>query len=65
MGVLDPDGKMPLDMRMTFLKNRNLLRNAVERLISWEPEKIIISHGRWYETDGVEELRRAFRWILN
>ena len=65
MGVLDPDGKMPLDMRMTFLKNRNLLRNAVERLIPWEPKKIIISHGRWYETDGVEELRRAFRWILN
>jgi len=65
VGVLDPDGKMPLDMRMTFLKNRNLLRNAVERLISWEPEKIIISHGRWYETDGVEELQRAFRWILS
>ena len=26
-----------------------------------KPERIILAHGRWYDRDGVSELRRAFR----
>jgi hypothetical protein len=32
--------------------------------VAWQPERIILAHGRWYEKDGTEELRRAFRWLL-
>lgn len=63
-GAADPDGKAPIDMQLTFLRHRKTLRQAVERMISWAPERIVISHGRWYETDGTSELRRAFRWAL-
>ena len=68
-GIRDPDGKMPLDMRLSFRfgeggKGRQLLRQAVDTMLSWEPERIIISHGRWYEKEGSAELRRAFRWLL-
>ncbi|HEV7346525.1 MAG TPA: DUF4336 domain-containing protein [Devosia sp.] len=63
-GVSDPDGQMPRDMRLTFRSQRQQLRQAVEQMISWAPERIILAHGRWYPANGVKELRRAFRWLL-
>ncbi|HXR93433.1 MAG TPA: hypothetical protein VN750_24460 [Steroidobacteraceae bacterium] len=64
-GVLDPHGSMPKDMRLSFRKQRRELRAAVETMISWGPDRIIIAHGRWYQQDGVKELERAFRWLLS
>ncbi|HVS75818.1 MAG TPA: DUF4336 domain-containing protein [Steroidobacteraceae bacterium] len=63
-GVRDPDGRMPYDMRLTFRERKPELRAAVERMIAWGPERILLAHGRWYAQDGVGELRRAFRWLL-
>jgi hypothetical protein len=62
-GVTDPHGAMPRDMRLTFPKP--VLRRAVETMLAWNPERIILAHGRWYETNGTAELRRAFRWVLD
>ncbi len=62
-GMLDPDGQMPRDMRLTF-SDKSQLRAAVEQMIAWRPERIILAHGRWYERNGVAELKRAFRWVL-
>lgn len=64
-GVQDPDGQMPRDMRLTFAREKPQLRAAIETMISWDPERIILAHGRWYQSNGAAELRRAFRWILN
>ena len=61
-GVLDPDGKAPIRLRRTFRRGRPQLRAAVEQMIGWAPERVILAHGRWYDRDGVAELRRAFRW---
>ena len=63
-GCLDPDGSMPRDMRLTYSKRKPELRATIERMIAWDPERIILAHGRWYQHDGVEELRRAFAWVL-
>lgn len=64
-GVRDPDGSMPRDMRLTFSgPYRDGLRASVETMIEWKPARIILAHGRWYPENGVEELRRAFRWLL-
>lgn len=63
-GVRDPDGGMPRDMRFTFRQHKAALRAAVERMIAWNPERIILAHGRWYALAGTYELRRAFRWLL-
>ncbi len=60
-GVSDPDGKMPLDIYMSSLGNRKSLKQAVQAMIDWDPIRVIIAHGRWYETDGTAELKRAFR----
>jgi hypothetical protein len=64
-GCLDPNGGTPRDMRLTFAKQKSRFRTAVETMIAWNPERIILAHGRWYDKDGARELRRAFRWVLN
>jgi len=64
-GAQDPDGGMPRDMRATFARHRPALRAAIETMIAWNPERIILAHGRWYARDGAHELRRAFRWVLD
>lgn len=63
-GNVHPDGKAPIDMQLSFIGRRRELRRTVQRMIDWEPERIILAHGRCYADDGVAELRRAFRWIL-
>lgn len=56
------NGETPRDMRLFY--SRAKLRRAVETMIAWEPERIVLAHGRWYERDAVSELRRAFGWVL-
>ena len=62
-GNTDPDGKLPIDLRLSYRGRHDQIGQAVTRMLGWEPERIILAHGRWYESDGVAELRRAFRWV--
>ncbi len=64
IGAFDNGGGMPRDMRATFRKGREPLRRAIETMISWRPEKVVIAHGRWFEQDGVGELKRGLGWAL-
>jgi hypothetical protein len=63
-GIQAPNGQMPRDMRLTFRGNETLLRRQVERMIGWGPERVILSHGSWFENDAVRHLEHAFRWVL-
>jgi hypothetical protein len=62
-GIDDSDGKMPPDMRWSF-RDKDALAEDLERMIAWGPRRVILAHGRWYEHNGVEELERAFRKLL-
>lgn len=64
-GVLDPDGKMPLDMRLSYLGHRTEARACFERMLAWRPQRIILAHGRCYLEDGETQLRRAFAWLAH
>lgn len=64
-GCADPDGKTPLDLRMTFWGRKEQARACLKRILQWEPKKVILSHGRCYEQDAMIEVRRAFRWLDN
>ena len=63
IGIADPDGKTPLDLRLTFWGNKAQARQGYEQMLAWAPEKIILAHGRWYPENGVAELKRAFQWL--
>ena len=54
MGMRLPAEK-PQDFRGSLRRMRNRLH----------PERVIIAHGRWFETEGAAELRRSFRWLLD
>ena len=62
-GAADPDGKAPIDLRLTFSGRKDAARASFERMLAWEPDKVILAHGRWYNRNGSAELRRAFRWL--
>jgi Domain of unknown function (DUF4336) len=64
LGILAPDGKAPLYLRMIVRMRRDEARRAITRMIGWAPERVIFSHGRWFERDATAELKRAFRWLL-
>ena len=59
----DPHGSAPYDMRLSFLGRRRALRAGVRRMLAWQPERVILAHGRWYAKDGAAELARAFAWV--
>ena len=61
-GVAAPYGGVPLDMRLSFT-NRNLARRSLEKLLSWDFEKLIIAHGVCIEKDAKPFVERAFRWL--
>ena len=58
------NGAMPRDMRASY-RDKAALKAAVEAMIGWDPARIVLAHGRWYERDGAKELRRAFSWLLD
>ncbi len=62
-GSCDPDGKAPLDLRLTFWGHKEQARLSREKMLRWNPETVILGHGRWYRNNGTAELHRAFRWL--
>lgn len=62
-GPVHPDGKAPVDLRMSFWGGHERARRSLSRMLAWHPERVILAHGKWYEKDGEAELRRAFRWL--
>ncbi len=61
-GVASPDGGVGLDIRLTFT-NRKLARRSLEKLLSWDFDKLIIAHGDCIEKNAKAFVERAFRWL--
>jgi hypothetical protein len=63
-GMYHPGGGIFFGMRLPLLLQRRKLRAAVEKLLSWQPEGIILSHGRCFESNGTAILRRLLGWAI-
>ena len=63
-GVANPNGGVGLDIRLSFT-NRNLARRSLEKLLSWDFDKLIIAHGACIEKDAKPFVERAFRWLAH
>lgn len=61
-GVVAPNGGVGLDIRLSFI-NRTLARQSLERLLSWDFDKLIIAHGPCIEQDAKAFVERVFRWL--
>jgi len=62
-GVVSPRGGVALEIRLSFT-NRNLARRSLEKLLSWDFDKLIIAHGVCIEKDAKAFAERAFRWLV-
>ena len=61
-GVASPHGGVPLDIRLSFT-HRNLARRSLEKMLSWDFDKLVIAHGPCIEKDAKPFVERAFRWL--
>jgi hypothetical protein len=59
-GMYYPRGQIFFGMRLPLLLQKKKSTAAVERVLSWEPDRVILSHGRCFESNGGETLRRVF-----
>jgi hypothetical protein len=61
LGVLDHFGPS-LNFKI-FERNKAQTRQSIERILGWDFERVIISHGEVIERGGREKLRDAFAWL--
>ena len=64
IGVLGPEGGTPLYLRVAVRAKRKQAAHAASRMVDWNPERVIFSHGRWFDRNGAAALRRALGWLL-
>lgn len=65
-GILAPNGKMPIDWRLSFFFSKNQARQHVKRILAWKPQKIVMSHGVIVEQEAEAFLKRSFpsSWMV-
>lgn len=61
-GLLGPNGSTPREWRLTFT-DRKRARAALERVLAWNPERLLIAHGTCAESNGAEVLARSLAWL--
>ena len=64
LGTLAPDGMPPAYLRGVYKLRRRAAAAAAETLLALGPERVIFSHGSWFERDGTAALRRSLRWLV-
>ncbi len=62
VGAAAPYGGVGLDLRLSFI-NRKLARQSLEKMLSWDFDKLVIAHGNCVEKDAKLFVERAFRWL--
>lgn len=59
-GMYHPHGQIFFGMRLPFLLQRKKAKAAIRRIASWRPQRIVLSHGRCFEDNAGEVIRRLF-----
>lgn len=60
-GIVEGKGYAPLEWRLSFF-DRTSTRDAVQRVLAWNPERVIMAHGEWQSSHGRQFLEKAFNW---
>lgn len=55
-------GYAPLEVRLSFF-NRKAAREAVQAMLTWKADRVIVAHGDPVLNDGGAYLARAFHWL--
>ena len=60
-GMYYPRGQIFFGMRLPLLLQRSKTRAAIEKIKSWEPQRIVLAHGRCFEANGNQTIQRLFK----
>lgn len=55
-------GYAPLEWRLSW-RDRKPARAALDKLLAWDPERVIMAHGAWQRDHGRRYLEQAFAWL--
>lgn len=59
-GMYHPHGQIFFGMRLPLLLQPRRAKAAFEKVHSWQPRRILLSHGRCFEANADEVIRRIF-----
>jgi hypothetical protein len=59
-GMYHPYGQIFFGMRLPLLLQRKKAEAAIEKIHSWQPQRILLSHGRCFDADADKVVRRIF-----
>jgi hypothetical protein len=59
-GMYFPHGQVFFGMRLPLLLQRKKAASAIAKLHEWRPHRILLSHGRCFDVDADEVIRRIF-----
>ncbi|MDE2029469.1 MAG: DUF4336 domain-containing protein [Alphaproteobacteria bacterium] len=62
-GLVAPNPGAPREWRLSFL-NRRAAREALQKILSWPIERVIIAHGDLPSDNAAGFVRKAFGWLL-
>ena len=63
VGILAPNGKMPIDWRLSYMFGKTEARKHLDRILAWNPQLLIMSHGKIVKDNTGMFLVRAFKWL--
>jgi len=62
--IQDYDGKLAMPRLIKLLvRDRQALKSSCERILQWDFDRIIVTHGELLETGGQEAFKKAFQWL--
>ncbi len=61
-GMTEGKGHGPLELRLTTF-DRRCARATVEKMLAWNPRRVVMAHGVWQRENGRDYLERAFSWL--
>lgn len=64
VGILTPNGKMPLDWRLSFIFGKADARKHLNRLLSWNPKILVMAHGEIVHENADKFLQQSFKWLV-
>ena len=58
-GMYHPHGQIFFGMRLPLLLQKRRAKAAIRKIRSWRPERIVLSHGRCFDANAEEVVRRV------
>ena len=54
----------PSRLLRSLVRDRPALRASLERILAWDFERVVVTHGEVLEHGGRDALRAGFAWLL-